>query len=340
MLALTSDSLGDPERYALRSQPIPTPGNGQVRLRVEATALGYVDALIAAGRYQHRPATPYVPGAEIVGVVDQCGPNVRGWSIGDRVMTWQLLAGGGLAEFAVAPSDTLVAVPRGLSAATAASLVLDYLTASYALFDRGDCKAGETVLVLGAGGGVGSAAVRLAANVGARVIGTGSSLAKRAVALAAGATDTIDYMQPDWRDRLRALVPGGVDIVVDPVGGDSFEPAFRSLAKGGRHLVLGFAGGAVPKLPINLPLLKNGALIGVDARYLFESDPGRALDIWKDILAQAEDGRIPHRTMRSFDFTRAQEALCAVTHRTYTGKVVVLASERLMPADQSPGLTA
>lgn len=148
MRALTSDALGPPETYALQAVPVPEPGEGQVRLRVEAVALGYVDALIAAGRYQHKPTPRYVPGAEIVGVVDRVGRNVHGVAIGQRLASWQLLAGGGLAEFALAPARALVPVPDRLPAAVAASLLLDHLTAWYALFDRGGLSAGDNVLVL------------------------------------------------------------------------------------------------------------------------------------------------------------------------------------------------
>ena len=326
MLALTSDALGRPEAYDFRHVPVPEPGEGQVRLRAEAVALGYVDALIAAGGYQHQPAPPYVPGAEIVGVVDRVGPNVSGVAIGERVASWQLLAGGGLAEFALAPADALIPVPDHLSSVVAASMLLDHLTAWYALFDRGGLKAGESVLVLGAGGGIGSAAVQLAAKAGARVVAAAGTPLKRDYATALGAEFAIDYRAPDWRDTLRATLGGAVDLVFDPVGGASFEPAFRSLAKNGRHLILGFAGGDVPKLPANLPLLKNGALIGVDARHLFESDLERAMAIWSAMFAQAADGHLPPRLLRSYTLAQARQALTALVQRDAIGKVVVVAA--------------
>jgi NADPH:quinone reductase-like Zn-dependent oxidoreductase len=234
-----------------------------------------------------------------------------------------LLAGGGLAEFAVARATSLITVPDDIGPAAAATLLLDYLTASYALFDRGQCQAGETVLVLGASGGVGCAAVRLAADAGARVIAAASTAEKRNYARHAGAWATVDYTLSTWRDRLRQLAPGGVDIVVDPIGGDTFEPAFRSLAKGGRHLVLGFVGGAVPALPINLPLLKNGALVGVDARHLFESDLPRAREIWANVLALAVAGRIQPPAIQSFRLSHARNALHATLNRGKLGKIVV-----------------
>lgn len=324
MIALTSDALGTPDTYGIRRVPVPEPGEGEVRLRVEAVALGYVDALIAAGGYQHKPAARYVPGAEIVGVVDQVGRNVSGVAIGQRVASWQLLAGGGLATFALAPAEALVPVPDRLSSVVAASMLLDHLTAWYALFDRGGLKSGESVLVLGASGGIGGAAVQLAANAGARVIAAAAP-SKQAYATALGAEFTIDDRALDWRETLRAMLGAGIDLVFDPVGGASFEPAFRSLAKRGRHLILGFAGGEIPALPANLPLLKDGALIGVDARHLFESDSVRAMAIWTALFAQAADGRLPARPLRVYAFGEASRAFAALTRRDGLGKIVVVA---------------
>jgi NADPH:quinone reductase-like Zn-dependent oxidoreductase len=325
MIALTGDALGAPEGYTLRPVPVPEPGEGQVRLRVEAVALGYVDALIAAGGYQHKPMPPYVPGAEIVGVVDRLGRNVHGVALGQRVASWQLLAGGGLAEFALAPAPALVPVPELLCSAVAASLLLDHLTAWYALFDRGGLGPGESVLVMGASGGIGSAVVQLASGAGARVIAAASTTLKRNYATALGAEFAIDCRAADWREDLRHKLGGAVDLVVDPVGGTSFEPAFRSLAKGGRHLILGFAGGEIPTLPANLPLLKSGALIGVDARHLFESDIDRAIEIWNAVYAQAVGGRLQPRPLRIYNFREASQAFTALARRDAPGKIVVVA---------------
>lgn len=324
MIALTSDRLGPPDNYALQTVTVPEPGEGQVRLRVEAVALGYVDALIANGQYQHKPAPPYVPGAEIVGIVDVIGPGVEGVVAGDRCASWQLLAGGGLAGFALVRAESLVAVPERLASAAAASLLLDHLTAWYALFDRGWMQPGETVLVMGAAGGIGAAAVQIASRAGARVIAAASSPEKRDRAMALGAEAAIDYLAPDWRDEIRRLTDGaGVDIVVDPVAGASFGPAFRSLGKGGRHLILGFAGGEIPRLPVNLPLLKNGALIGVDARYLYESDLSRALEIWDTLFELASGGLLTPPDIDVYPLDAAPEAFVALTRRAKPRKIVV-----------------
>ena len=324
MRALVGDSLDGPEVSSLRTLPAPQPGAGEVLVQVEAVSFGYVDGLIARGLYQLKPPVPYVPGAEIVGRVVAVGPDVATHAVGDRVATWQLARGGGAANYALLDAGWTVAVPEGLDAAGVAGLMLDYLTASYALFDRGGLKPGEGVLVLGAAGGVGSAAVRIAAAAGAIVVAGASTAAKRSRALDCGATAAIDYLADDWREVLRSVQPaGGIAVVVDTVGGPTFEGAFRSLAKGGRHLVLGFAGGEIPRLPANLPLLKSGALVGVDARHLVESDIGRAKQIWADLLVRVASGGLALPTVHAFPLERSGEALAALLERDKPGKIVV-----------------
>lgn len=324
MRALAGYSLDGPEVFSLRTLPVPQPGAGEVLVEVEAVSFGYVDGLIARGLYQLKPAVPYVPGAEIVGRVVAAGPGAVAHAVGDRVATWQLARGGGAADYALLDASWTVAVPEGLDAAAVAGMMLDYLTAHYALFDRGGLKHGEGVLILGAAGGVGSAAVRLAAGAGAIVVAGASTAAKRQMALDCGAAAAIDYLADDWRDTLRAVQPaGGISVVVDTVGGPTFEGAFRSLAKGGRHLVLGFAGGDIPRLPANLPLLKSGALIGVDARHLVESDIGRAKEIWTDLLVRVASRDLALPMVHAFPLERAGEALSALLERDKPGKIVV-----------------
>jgi len=266
MRQFVGSSLESLDAYALVEADIPIPSGSEVRIRIEATALGFVDGLIAQGRYQIRPKLPYVPGGEVAGTVDAIGPDVRGVSVGDRVVTWQF--GGGLADYTVVDAGAVDRIPDGLSATTAAAMLVDYQTARYALFDRGQLRQGETVLVLGAAGRVGTAAIQLAARAGAFVIAAASTEPKREIARRLGAHATVDASAPDLRDQIRASAPkGAIDVILDTVGGATFEAMFRSLAKEGRHLVVGFAAGSIPSLPANLPLLKTGALIGVDYRY-------------------------------------------------------------------------
>ena len=304
-------------------QPIPVPGHGEVRIRIGATALGYVDGLIIRGRYQIRPSLPYVPGGEIAGTVDAVGAGVTSIRSGERVATWQL--GGGLAEWTVVSAADLDVVEPSLPLPVAAAMIVDYQTAYYALFEQGKVGAGDTVLVLGASGGVASAAIQLAARVGADVIAAASTEDKRNTALSLGARSALDYSRPNWRNSLKALVPGGVvDVVVDPVGGDMFEPAFRSLAKGGRYLVIGFASGTIPSLSVNLALVKNAVLLGVDIRHFLATQPERARRIRKSLFSLMACGELIQPSMTMFSLGQAQEAITATMFRERKGKVVVV----------------
>jgi NADPH2:quinone reductase len=239
------------------------------------------------------------------------------------VVTWQL--GGGLAEWVVVDAADIDRVEQGVSLPVAAAMLVDYQTAHYALFDQGKVGAGDTVLVLGATGGVASAAVQLAARAGAYVIAAASTDDKRRTALGLGAHAAIDYSRTDWREELKASAPGGaVDVVLDPVGGDSFQPAFRSLAKGGRYLVVGFAGGGIPSLPVNLALLKNATLFGVDIRYFLATQPERARRVRKSLFSMVAAGYLKEPIMTTFPLEQAREAVAATMQRGKQGKVVVV----------------
>src|SRR3954468_23419787 len=223
MRKFVGSEYGSLDAFALSEGEIPQPAEGEVRLKVEATALGFVDGLIALGRYQIRPPLPYVPGGEIAGTVDATGPGVDAVVVGDRVVTWQL--GGGLGGYVTVEAHTVDKIPAGLDATTtAAAMLVDYQTAHYALFERGQLRSGETVLVLGATGGVGSAAVQLAARAGAFVIAAASTERKREMARHLGATATIDSRAPDLRTQLKAAAPrGSADVILGPGGGGTFE---------------------------------------------------------------------------------------------------------------------
>jgi NADPH:quinone reductase len=323
MRSFVGTSYGPPHSFVLAEQPMPEPGVGQIRIRIEATALGYVDGLMMEGRYQIRPPLPYVPGGEIAGVVDAIGAKVTTPAVGERVVTWQL--GGGLAEYVVVDAADVDSVPPELPLPIAAAMLIDYQTAHYALFDQGKVAAGDTVLVLGATGGVASAAVQMAARVGAYVIAAASTGDKRRAALGLGAHAAVDYTRSDWQEELKASAPAGaVDVVLDPVGGDSFQPAFRSLAKGGRYLVVGFAGGGIPSLPVNLALLKNAALFGVDIRYFLATRPERARRVRKSLFSMVMAGYLKEPVITTFLLEHAREALEATMLREKHGKVVVL----------------
>ena len=323
MRKFVGSEYGSLDAFALSEGEIPQPAQGEVRLKVEAAALGFVDGLIALGRYQIRPPLPYVPGGEIAGTVDATGPGVDAVVVGDRVVTWQL--GGGLAEYVTVEAHTVDKIPAGLDATTAAAMLVDYQTAHYALFERGQLRSGETVLVLGATGGVGSAAVQLAARAEAYVIAAASTERKREMARQLGAAATIDSRAPDLRAHLKAAAPRGtVDVIMDPVGGETFEAMFRSLAKEGRHLVIGFASGSIPSLPANLPLLKSASLVGVEIRHFLASQPVKAQEVRTALFESVVSGTLRAPTVMTFPLERAAEALAATMQRDKSGKIVVL----------------
>ncbi|MDR5804731.1 NADPH:quinone oxidoreductase family protein [Caballeronia sp. LZ001] len=302
----------------------PVPARGEVLLRVVATALGFVDGLIVQGKYQMKPELPYVPGGEIVGVVEDVGDGVDGQWVGRKVAVWQF--GGGLAEYAVAKADDLITLPDGVDENVAASALVDYLTAHYALGNRGSLRSGETVLVLGAAGGVGQAAVQLAVSNGARVLAAVSSHSKAAKVRALGASKTLVLASsgPALRDQLRALAAdGAIDIVVDPVGGADSESSFRSLAKGGRHLVIGFASGTIPKLPTNLALLKSASLVGVDVRHFVGAHQSEALAAARELFQRFADGALQPVAYLQHSLDKSQEAFNVLADRNRQGKVLV-----------------
>ena len=323
MRAYRGEQLGSLADFALVEMVSPRPGRGKLLVRVEAVGLGFVDPLVMRGLYQTRPPVPFVPGGEIVGIVEQVGEGVSRFVSGQRVASWQF--GGGLADKAIISAEHTVAVPEGVPAQKAAALLLDCLTAYYGLFDRGGLKPGQTLLVTGASGGVGSAAVQLASASASTVIGLASSAEKRALVAALGASLVIDYRENEWRDRLRQAHPNGVDMVFDTVGGDLFQQCFRSLAKKGRHLVVGFAAGdGIPSLPANLALLKSGELIGVDSRYLWDIDAPRVREILSIVLVMAQAGRIDPPIARIFALENSREAVAFVSAGDRLGKVVVV----------------
>jgi NADPH:quinone reductase len=272
--AVMADAFGPPEAYELRDQPARALKPGEVRVAIKAAGISYVDVLTAEGRYQVKPPLPFVPGSEAAGIVSELGEGVRGLAVGQRVSVsgW----GGLFAEEAVLPQRMARALPDGLDLTEAAVFPVSYATAWHALVDRGQLRAGETLLVLGAGGATGYAAVQVGKHLGARVIASASSETKRALALSGGADTAIDAKAVDWRDQVKAANGGKpVDVVFDPVGGDATDPAFRCLGWGGRHLVVGFPGG-IAALRTNLPLLKGASLVGVDIRQFGELEPERA----------------------------------------------------------------
>jgi NADPH2:quinone reductase len=322
MRAAIVEAFGPVDAITIKDVPTPEPKAGEVRVAVKAAGVGFVDALIAEGKYQVKPPLPFAPGGEFAGVVETLGEGVTHVKPGDRVIAGGF--SGAFAEYAVTNAAGVLTIPDTMTFPQAAMFRTNFATALHAFQDRAGLKAGETVLVLGAGGGTGTAAVAVAKVMGARVIGAASSADKRAAAKAAGADEVVDSSAADWREALKALAPKGVDVVFDPVGGAATETAFRSLAWKGRHLVIGFAAGQIPALPVNLALLKGASLVGVDiARFSFMHEPATAQANIRQLLGWFAEGKLklePGRVMRLDD---AAAALKAVLDRQAIGKIVV-----------------
>lgn len=318
--AASLDSLAD---YRMIEADAPAPGPGEVLVRVRACGVGYVDALVALGRYQVRPPLPHTPGGEVGGTVEALGEGVRGLRVGQRVMAQ---ARGGFAELTLAPAAAVTPIPDRMSFEQAAGFRINYLTALHGLADRAHLAQDETLLVMGAGGGVGAAAVQVGALMGAKVIACASSEAKRAFALANGADVAVETGGDlrAWRESLKgACGGGGPDVVFDPVCGPLFEAAFRSLNWRGRHLVVGFAGGPIPALPANLPLMKGAALTGVDVRQFLLFEGERAAAHLETLLSWVADGRLDPPVGRTFGFDAFGQALEFALSGQGTGKTVL-----------------
>jgi len=329
MKALLSKAPGGPETLELSDVANPVAGAGQVVVAVKACAINYPDVLIIEDKYQFKPPRPFAPGGEIGGVVERVGEGVTGWSPGDRVIG--MIGHNGLAEQAVVEAGRLYALPEGRSFAEGASLILTYGTTIHALLDRGHLKAGQSLLVLGAAGGVGLAAIELGKAFGARVVAAVSSDEKAAAATAAGADETIVYGRaPFDKDQAKALAErfkaaggkAGFDVIYDPVGGDYAEPALRSIGWEGRYLVVGFPAG-IPKLPLNLTLLKSCDVCGVFWGAFAARDPKANAAHMAHLFRLWEDGKIAPRVTETFPLERGGDAIAKMAGRGAIGKLVV-----------------
>jgi NADPH2:quinone reductase len=320
--AVVADELGPAENYRLRPHDPGPPGPLEVRIAVKAAGVSFVDVLVSQGRYQARPPVPFVPGSECAGLVEDVGHEVKGFSIGQRVIATGWC--GMFADAVNAPASSVWPAPEGLSFEEASVLAVSYTTASHALTDRGQLKPGETLLVLGAGGATGLAAVQLGSHLGARVIASASSEAKRAAALAAGAVLAIDSGSASWADDVRAANGGKpLDVVFDPVGGEATERAFRRLGWKGRHLVVGFPAG-IAALPTNLPLLKGASLVGVNLSAFAEAEPQMARANHERVLALAAEGVCRPLVSKTFRLDEFALAMASVAQGEDAGRTVLI----------------
>lgn len=328
MRALLSHQPGGPETLQLTEVPDPVPGPDELLVRVRAAAVNYPDVLIIEDKYQFKPPRPFAPGGEVAGEVEAVGEGVTGWQKGDRLIA--VPGWGGLADKLVIRAATAIRLPAERSFVDGAALMLTYATSIHALYDRGQLEAGETLLVLGAAGGVGLAAVELGKAKGARVVAAVSSDEKAAAARDAGADETIVYPAgPFDKDGQKALaklfkaaVPAGADVIFDPVGGDYAEPALRAIGWEGRYLVVGFPAG-IPKLPLNLILLKSCDVCGVFWGAFAARDPEANAAHVAALFRLWDEGKIGPRVSATYPIERGGEAIAAMAERRVIGKVVV-----------------
>ena len=326
MKAVLCKAWGLPESLVVEEVPSPVPGPGEVLIEVHAAGVNFPDTIIIQKKYQFVPELPFSPGGEVAGIVKAVGEGVKTCKPGDRVIGSATY--GGYAQEMLAKAERVMPIPDGMDFATASAFVLAYGTSLYALKDRAKLAAGETLLVLGAAGGVGIAAVEIGKAMGARVIAAASTEEKLAVCREHGADATINYHAEDLRERIKALTDGnGPDVVYDPVGGHYAEPTFRSIAWHGRYLVIGFANGEIPKLPLNLPLLKNCSVIGVFWGAFLQRDPKATQQHMRDLFGLYVSGKVKPPITQSYPLAQAPQALRDVMERRVKGKVVILPRE-------------
>jgi NADPH:quinone reductase len=323
MKAVLAKAFGPPEQLVLEEVPARRAGPGEVVIEVKACGVNFFDALIVQGKYQTRPPLPFSPGGEVAGVISEVGQGVTALKKGMRVLAFT--GHGGYAQELTAEAASVVELPAQMDFVTAAGFPITYATSYHALKDRGQLRSGETLLVLGAAGGVGLAAVEIGRIMGARVIACASSEEKLRLAREHGADALINYGTSDLRERIREETSGkGVDIVYDPVGGSYAEPALRSLAAGGRYLVIGFASGEIPKIALNLLLLKMVSMVGVFWGAFAKARPQQNAANLVALLDWYVAGRLRPHVSATFPLERFGEALDAVMQRKVLGKVVLV----------------
>ena len=323
MKAVLCKEYGPPESLVIEDIASPTPGKGQVAISVKACGVNFPDTLIIQGKYQFKPALPFSPGSEVSGIVKAVGEGVETVQVGDRVIAFT--GWGGFAEEVVTEASKLIPLPGEIDFVTAASFTLVYGTAHHALKDRAQIKPGETLLVLGAAGGVGLAAVELGKVLGARVIAAASSAEKLEVCQQHGADDLINYTNEDLRERIKTLTKGnGVDVIIDPLGGAYSEPALRSIAWKGRFLVIGFAAGDIPRIPLNLALLKGCSIVGVFWGSFTEREPAHNQENLQELLSWLAQGKLKPHISATYPLAGAAQALNDVLNRKVKGKAVLL----------------
>jgi NADPH2:quinone reductase len=322
MKALVCEQFGAPEELVFKAVAIPAPGVGEMLIRAEFCGLNFPDSLIIQNKYQMKPPLPFSPGGELAGTIVGLGPGVQGFAVGDRVAA--LTNFGAFAEYAVASAAQTTHVPASMDLKTASAFTLAYGTSHHALVQRAQLRAGERILVLGAAGGVGLAAVEIAKALGAHVIAAASSAEKLELARAHGADELVNYATDDLKAALKRITDGrGVDVVFDPVGDKFADPAFRCIGWGGRYLVIGFAGGQIPSLPLNLPLIKGAAIVGVFWGDFVAREPERHARNMAELYAWHAEKKLQPLISAEFSLDKGGAAIRWMMERKAVGKVVV-----------------
>ncbi|MDN4058874.1 NADPH:quinone oxidoreductase family protein [Massilia sp. YIM B02769] len=323
MKAIVCKDWGPPDSLELQDLPDLVPQAGEVVVEVRAAGVNFPDVLTVQGKYQYRPELPFTPGNEFAGTVRAVGEGVDHFKAGDKVIGFA--RSGAFAEQVRAPADVLMPMPPDMDFDIAAAITLTYGTSHHAVVDRAQLKAGETMLVLGAAGGVGLAAIEIGKALGARVIAAASSAEKLEVCRAHGADVLIDYAKEDLREALKAATGGkGPDVIYDPVGGPYTEPALRSIAWRGRHLVIGFAAGEIPKLPWNLMLLKGASVVGVFWGEFARREPKANVAAMRQMLGWMAEGKLKPLVSQRYALAETAQALNDMADRKVTGKVVIV----------------
>lgn len=323
MHAWTCENPTGVDALIWKELPTPAPGPGEVLVEIKAASLNFPDLLIVQNKYQHKPELPFVPGSEYSGTVQAIGEGVRHLQVGQNIAC--LSGTGGFATHTIAKASQCLPLPSNFSFVDAAAFIMIYATGYHGLIDRAALVAGETVLVLGAAGGVGTAAIQIAKQAGARVIAAASTDEKCALCTRIGADATINYQRENLREALKALTDGkGPDVIYDPVGGDLTEPAFRSIAWRGRYVVIGFAAGPIPALPLNLPLLKGASIVGVFWGNYARNEPKASAAMLEKLATWYVQGRIKPVIDRTMPMSELKAAYAHMGSRGVMGKLVMV----------------
>lgn len=322
MRALVCSEYGPAGKLAIVERELPALGKGEMLVDIKAAGLNFPDSLIIEGKYQVKPPLPFVPGSEAAGIVRELGEGVTRYAVGDRVIC--TLSTGAFAEQAVAHETMTLPMASNMTFEQAAGFCITYATSYYALKQRAKIQKGETLLVLGAAGGVGVTAIQIGKAMGATVIAAASTEEKLDFACEVGADLRINYTTENLKERIKELTGGkGADVIYDPVGGDYTEQAYRAIAWYGRYLVIGFAAGPIPKIPLNLPLLKAGDILGVFWGGWAARDPQGSMQNFKELLGLVEDGTLKPITTEVYDFDKYEDAFACLTERRARGKVIL-----------------